>query len=106
MDGGRHVRSRNRDTGDHLHGNKENNVMDAHCESDGQCKTCCFWSELIAKTRGGVLVAMCLAASGPRAWRYTRDDANCAAWEKARDGAIDDPEGPDASPGLPFGAGI
>ena len=66
--------------------------MDAHCESDGQCKTCCYWSELIAKTRGGVLVAMCLAANGPRAWRYTRDDANCAEWEKARDGAIDAPE--------------
>ncbi len=58
----------------------------------GACRTCCYWSELIAKTRGGVLVAMCLAEQGPRAWRYTRDDANCAAWQEARDGAIDDPE--------------
>jgi acetoin utilization deacetylase AcuC-like enzyme len=56
------------------------------------CRTCCYWSELIAKTRGGALVAMCLAEQGPRAWRYTRDDANCAAWQEARDGAIDDPE--------------
>ncbi len=57
-----------------------------------RCQTCCYWSELIAKTRGGLLVAMCLAANGPRAWRYTRDDAGCPAWEEARDGAIDNPD--------------
>lgn len=57
-----------------------------------RCRTCCYWSELIAKTHGGLLVAMCLAASGPRAWRYTRDDAGCPAWEEARDGAIDSPQ--------------
>jgi hypothetical protein len=57
-----------------------------------RCQTCCYWSELIAKTRGGLLVAMCLAADGPRAWRYTRNDADCPAWEEARDGAIDDPD--------------
>jgi hypothetical protein len=56
------------------------------------CRTCCYWSELIAKTRGGVLVAMCLAERGPRAWRYTRDDAKCTAWDEAREGAVDDPE--------------
>lgn len=56
------------------------------------CLTCCYWSELIAKTRSGVLVAMCLAERGPRAWRYTRSSASCAAWEEARDGTIDDPE--------------
>ena len=57
-----------------------------------RCRTCCYWSELIAKTHGGLLVAMCLAASGPRAWRYNRDDAGCPAWEEARDGAIDSPQ--------------
>lgn len=56
------------------------------------CRSCCYWSELIAKTRCGVLVAMCLAEGGPRAWRYTRDDASCAAWDEAREGSIDDPE--------------
>ena len=56
------------------------------------CRSCCYWSELIAKTRGGVLVAMCLAERGPRAWRYTRDDSRCTAWDEAREGAIDDPE--------------
>ncbi len=66
-------------------------MIDARCEADRRCQTCCYWSELIAKTRGGVLVAMCLAANGPRAWRYTRDDAGCATWEEAREGAIDDP---------------
>ncbi len=60
--------------------------------TDTNCRTCCYWSELIAKTHSGVLVAMCLAANGPRAWRYTRDEVECSAWEKARDGAIDDPE--------------
>lgn len=57
-----------------------------------RCRTCCYWSELIAKTHGGLLVAMCLAANGPRAWRYTRDDAECQDWEEAREGAIDHPE--------------
>ena len=66
-------------------------MIDARCEADRPCQTCCYWSELIAKTRGGVLVAMCLAASGPRAWRYTREDAGCATWEESREGAIDDP---------------
>ena len=56
------------------------------------CRSCCYWSELIAKTRGGVLVAMCLADGGPRACRYTRDDASCTGWEEAREGSIDDPE--------------
>ncbi len=56
------------------------------------CRTCCYWSELIAKTHGGELVAMCLAERGPRAWRYTRDDARCPAWEVAREGSIDDLE--------------
>ncbi len=60
--------------------------------TETRCRTCCYWSELIAKTHGGSLVAMCLAANGPHAWRYTRDDAGCPRWEAARDGAIDDPQ--------------
>jgi hypothetical protein len=54
------------------------------------CRTCCYWSELIAKTSGGLLVAMCLAERGPRAWRYTRDGADCTTWDEVRKGAIDD----------------
>ena len=67
-------------------------MMDAERATIATCRTCCYWSELIAKTRGGVLVAMCLAERGPRAWRYTRDDAGCTAWDEAREGTIDDPE--------------
>ena len=67
-------------------------MTDTNAAPTNACRTCCYWSELIAKTRGGVLVAMCLSAAGPRAWRYTRNDASCAAWEEAREGAIDDPD--------------
>jgi hypothetical protein len=67
-------------------------MRDKEKPTDGRCRTCCYWSELIAKTHGGLLVAMCLASNGPRAWRYTRDDAGCQDWEEARDGAIDDPQ--------------
>jgi hypothetical protein len=67
-------------------------MRDKEKSTDSRCRTCCYWSELIAKTHGGWLVAMCLAADGPRAWRYTRDDAGCPDWEKARDGAIDNPQ--------------
>ena len=67
-------------------------MTDTNAAATNACRTCCYWSELIAKTRGGVLVAMCLAERGPRAWRYTRDDAGCAAWQEAREGSIDDPE--------------
>jgi hypothetical protein len=65
--------------------------------TDGHCRTCCYWSELIAKTHGGLLVAMCLAANGPRAWRYTRDDAGCPDWEEARDCLIDAPQNEEAA---------
>jgi hypothetical protein len=57
--------------------------------TDTRCCTCCYWSALIAKTHGGWLVAMCLAADGPRAWRYTRDDAGCPDWEETRNGDIE-----------------
>ncbi len=67
-------------------------MADTERLTDSTCHTCCYWSELIAKTHGGVLVAMCLATNGPRAWRYTRDNSECRAWEEARDGAIDDPK--------------
>jgi hypothetical protein len=66
--------------------------LDAEHVTIETCRTCCYWSELIAKTRGGALVAMCLAEQGPRAWRYTRDDTSCTVWDEAREGAIDDPE--------------
>ncbi len=64
-------------------------MRDKEKSTDSCCRTCCYWSELIAKTHGGLLVAMCLAAKGPRALHYTRDDAGCSDWEEARDGAID-----------------
>ncbi|MCX7166634.1 MAG: hypothetical protein NTV11_10215 [Rhodocyclales bacterium] len=67
-------------------------MTDSEDATTTTCRSCCYWSELIAKTRGGVLVAMCLAERGPRSWRYTRDDSSCTAWERAREGSIDDPE--------------
>ena len=66
-------------------------------ESSGttSCGSCCYWSELIAKTRCGVLVAVCLSGHGTHANAYTRGDNGCDAWELAADGAIDDPESKD-----------
>lgn len=66
-------------------------------ESGGttSCGTCCYWSELIAKTRCGVLVAVCLSGQGGHTGAYTRADNRCEAWELATDGVIDDPEGGD-----------
>lgn len=65
-------------------------MRDKEKPTDGRCRTCCYWSELIAKTHGGLLLAMCLAANAPRAWRYRCDDAGCLVWEEVRNSAIDD----------------
>lgn len=54
-----------------------------------QCSTCSYWSELIAKTRSGVLMAMCLNDSSPKSWRYVRDAHGCPGWVEATEGAID-----------------
>lgn len=54
-----------------------------------ECRTCCHWSELIAKTRNGVLAAVCLNSASPRAWRYVIESHGCEHWVEATDGAVD-----------------
>lgn len=58
------------------------------------CKTCRFWSELIAEARaGGPLVALCLAPAQPQVMRP--GSHGCAAWKDAPFGAVDEPcDGP------------
>jgi hypothetical protein len=56
------------------------------------CKGCRFWSEMIAQSIGGRPVeALCLAAGGPHAGKYTAGHVTCDSWKSGHLGAVDDP---------------
>lgn len=56
------------------------------------CGGCRFWSEMIAQAIGGGPVqALCLAASGPYASKYTTERMTCDSWKSGHHGAVDDP---------------
>jgi|GEM_PF-1153763 len=55
------------------------------------CAGCRFWSEMIAKSEGGPVVAMCLENNGPMRGKYTGARQTCAAWKSGHYGAVDDP---------------
>ena len=57
----------------------------------GNCSTCRYWSEMVARvTVGGPVQAMCLAPDGsPNRGQYTAARNHCAAWTNGA--AIDAP---------------
>jgi len=52
-----------------------------------KCASCRYWSEMIAKARGSVVYAMCLADDRPR--EYTSEHASCDQWAYNSFGAVD-----------------
>lgn len=57
------------------------------------CKGCRFWSEMVARSRGGgPIEAMCLVQNGPFSGKYTVGSQTCPKWKSGHFGAIDDPE--------------
>lgn len=55
------------------------------------CAGCRFWSEMVAKCKGGgPVLAMCLS-DGPLASKYTPRWQTCTAWKSGHYGAVDDP---------------
>lgn len=57
-----------------------------------KCKTCRFWSEMVAQAHGGGPVeALCLAEGGPLSGRYTPGFGRCAGWKHDELGKVDDP---------------
>jgi hypothetical protein len=55
------------------------------------CDTCRFWSEMMAQSIGGVVEAMCLSGTGPRAGKYTTVRMTCEAWKSGHHGSVDEP---------------
>lgn len=57
-----------------------------------KCKTCRFWSEMLAHSLGGPIEAYCLQGRGPKASQgYTSESFACDAWKESTIGAIDSP---------------
>lgn len=63
------------------------------------CSGCRYWSEMLARAGAGTdnprgdLEAMCFAAAGPFAGRYTTGTETCGYFKANVDGAVDDPRG-------------
>lgn len=56
------------------------------------CAGCRYWSEMIAQSvNGGPVEALCLAAAGPLAGKYTTGGMTCSAWKSGHHGAVDEP---------------
>jgi hypothetical protein len=48
-----------------------------------KCKTCCFWSEMIAcAIGGGPLMAMCLNDNSNHHQKMTKESDGCEDWEE------------------------
>lgn len=56
------------------------------------CAGCRYWSEMIAKSHGPAVLAMCIAPEGsPLHGKYTREKTTCSAWASGHLGAVDEP---------------
>ena len=55
------------------------------------CKGCRFWSEMIAKSDGNGVEAMCLNSTGPKSQKYTVARSTCDGWRSGHFGAVDEP---------------
>ena len=54
------------------------------------CGGCRFWSEMIARSYGGPVEAMCLG-KGPLKGKYVTARQTCNGWKSGHLGAVDDP---------------
>jgi hypothetical protein len=57
---------------------------------DRNCAGCRYWSEMIAKSEGNGVVALCLG-EGPEKGKYKRGAATCTGFARNTCGAVDDP---------------
>jgi hypothetical protein len=61
------------------------------------CAGCRHWSEMIARSHGGPVEAMCLSQVSQYKGHWVRADRSCAGWESGHFGAVDEPgQDPDA----------
>lgn len=54
------------------------------------CKGCRYWSEMMARTDGDHVLAVCLS-QGSLMHTWTGGFQTCEAWASGHDGAIDEP---------------
>jgi hypothetical protein len=64
----------------------------AHEARNKSCKTCRFWSELIAASSSQGITALCLNLNSPHHQKWTLGEHHCLKWGSGHHGAIDDPE--------------
>ena len=57
-----------------------------------KCECCRFWSELVAKSKPGGIVALCLNSKSEFKGKYKLGSASCNQWASGHHGAVDDPE--------------
>lgn len=57
-----------------------------------KCEDCRYWSDRIARARGGSLEAMCLGPDAlfPKRGEYTHRADRCQGWRSGHLGSIDD----------------
>jgi hypothetical protein len=56
------------------------------------CKTCRFWSELMAQSSSQGIQAMCLNFNSPHHQQWTLGEYCCPKWKSGHHSSIDDPE--------------
>lgn len=57
----------------------------------GNCMGCRYWSEMLARSYGGPVEAMCLSGTSPFTGKYTTPGTTCDAWRSGHHGAVDEP---------------
>lgn len=62
-----------------------------NCGAPRACDNCRYWSEMVARSEGGSIQALCLNPSGPKRHRFTAGASACPAWASAHLGVIDAP---------------
>jgi len=55
------------------------------------CKGCRFWSEMLAKSDGGPVFAMCLNSKSSEYQNYKAGFGRCDEWKSGHLGAVDSP---------------
>ena len=50
--------------------------------TEKKCGTCRYWSDLLAKTNNGVVVALCLSSKGSRKNEWVDSTDSCEAYSK------------------------
>ena len=61
------------------------------CGETKACKGCRYWSEMIAKTHGSGVQAMCISDESSERSKYKHGSENCNKWASGHHGAIDSP---------------